>query len=138
MFLPNEAPAETFSANPNQRNKRCGTHEETQVFIQCVVKFFRQQRRSVRRRRNAGAGGGARLGRAVLFSWFLFGRFFAQRVGGFFFARRGGDKLYAARGRFALALADVIEEPLQVVTGFVREVVARLADFSQDFIHGLR
>src|ERR1039458_8102396 len=74
----------------------------------------------------------------VLFSWFLFGRFFAQRVGGFLFARRGGDKLYAARGRFALALANVIEEPLQVVTGFAREVVARLADFSQDFVHGSR
>ena len=65
------------------------------------------------------------------------GRLLAQRAGSFVFAGRGGDELHAARGSFPLTLADVIKEPLQVVTGFVREVVARLADFSQDFIHGL-
>ena len=31
-----------------------------------------------------------------------------------------------------------MEEPLQVITGIVRQVVARLADFSQNFIHGSR
>src|SRR5208337_3093464 len=66
----------------------------------------------------------------------LFGRFFAQRAGGFVFAGRGGGEIHAARGRFALTLADVIKEPLQVVTSLARQVVARLADFSQDSIHG--
>src|SRR5438552_65377 len=27
MFLPGATPAATFSANPSQRNKRCGTHD---------------------------------------------------------------------------------------------------------------
>ena len=27
MFLPSATPAETFSANPSQRNRRCGTHD---------------------------------------------------------------------------------------------------------------
>jgi len=73
-------------------------------------------------------------------SLLFWGRFFAQRVCGFLFAGRRRDELHAARGSFALALADVIEEPLQVVTRFTREVVARLADFSQDCIwfHGSR
>ena len=64
------------------------------------------------------------------------GRLLAQRAGSFVFAGRGGDELDAARGRFALTLADVIKEPLQVVTSLTRQVVARLADFSQDSIHG--
>jgi hypothetical protein len=73
-------------------------------------------------------------------SLLLFGRFFAQRVWGFLSAGRRGDELHAAGGSFALALADEIEELLQVVTSLAREVVARLADFSQDIIwfHGLR
>src|ERR1017187_3149003 len=76
----------------------------------------------------------------MVLSLLLFGRFFAQRVGGFLFAGRRGDELHAARGSFALALADEIEELLQIVTGLAREVVARLADFSQDVIwfHGSR
>lgn len=76
----------------------------------------------------------------MVLSLLLFGRFFAQRACGFLFARRRRDELHAARGGFALALADVFEESLQVVTWFVREVVARLADFSQDLIlfHGSR
>ena len=70
----------------------------------------------------------------MVLSLLVFGRFFTQRVCGLFFARRGGDEFHAARGSFALALADVIEEPIQVVTRFAREIVARLADFSQDFV----
>src|ERR1039458_10192843 len=55
----------------------------------CVsCRRWRGQCRDIRRQRRVGAGGGARLGRAVLFSWFLFRRFFAQRVGGFFLTRR--------------------------------------------------
>jgi AAA+ ATPase superfamily predicted ATPase len=75
-----------------------------------------------------------------VWSLLLFGRFFAQRVCGFFSAGRRGDELHAAGGSFALALADEIEELLQVVTGLARQVVARLADFSQDGIwfHGSR
>ena len=61
-------------------------------------------------------------------------RFFAQRVRGFLLTRRGRDELHAARRRFTLAFADVIKKALQVVARFAREVVARLADFRQDFI----
>src|SRR5437899_19373 len=49
-----------------------------------------------------------------------------------------GDELYTVGGGFALALADVVEEPLQVVAGFAGEFVAGLADFAKDGIrfHG--
>lgn len=59
-------------------------------------------------------------------------RFIMQGGGGFILARRGGHEFHSVQGRIALAFADVIEEPLYVVSGFAREVVARLADFSQD------
>lgn len=74
------------------------------------------------------------LGLSLRFLW----RFFAQGAGGFCCTGRRGDELHAASGRFALAFTDVIEELLQVVARFAREVVARLADFCQDYIwfHG--
>lgn len=72
--------------------------------------------------------------RPMVVSSLCFWRFFAQSVWACLFARRRRDELHTSSGGLTFVLADVIEEPLQVVTSRAGEIVARLADVSLDFI----